>query len=73
MTDGNDAPNVRIIPPLVYLAGIVIGFLASIGLPTKVVPNSGSVDGRRNSHLLRCCSDGLCPVEIQGCGHDSST
>jgi hypothetical protein len=29
MTDGNDAPNVKIIPPLVYLAGIVIGFLAA--------------------------------------------
>ena len=34
-----DAPNVKIIPPLVYLAGIVIGFLASIWMPTKVVPN----------------------------------
>ena len=40
MTDGNDAPNVKIIPPLVYLAGIVIGFLATIWMPTKVVPNS---------------------------------
>jgi protein-S-isoprenylcysteine O-methyltransferase Ste14 len=40
MSDGNDAPNVKIIPPLVYLVGIVIGFLATIGLPTKVVPNS---------------------------------
>jgi hypothetical protein len=24
MTDGNDAPNVKIIPPLVYLAGIAV-------------------------------------------------
>ena len=40
MTDGNEAPNVKIIPPLVYLAGIVIGFLATIWMPTKVVPNS---------------------------------
>jgi protein-S-isoprenylcysteine O-methyltransferase Ste14 len=40
MTDGNDAPDVKIIPPLVYLAGIVIGFLATIWMPTKVVPNS---------------------------------
>jgi hypothetical protein len=40
MTDSNGAPNVKIIPPLVYLAGIVIGCLASIGLPTKVVRNS---------------------------------
>src|SRR6202048_585654 len=52
MTDSNDAPNVKIIPPLVYLAGIVIGFLATIGLPTKVVPNSvaGTVGG-----ILICC------------------
>jgi protein-S-isoprenylcysteine O-methyltransferase Ste14 len=35
----SDAPSVKIIPPLVYLAGIVIGFLASIWMPTKVVPN----------------------------------
>jgi protein-S-isoprenylcysteine O-methyltransferase Ste14 len=40
MSDGNDAPNVKIIPPLIYLAGIVIGFLASILMPTKVIPNS---------------------------------
>ena len=40
MIDGNDAPDVKIIPPLVYLAGIIIGFLATIGLPTRVVPNS---------------------------------
>jgi protein-S-isoprenylcysteine O-methyltransferase Ste14 len=34
-----DAPDVKIIPPLVYLAGIVIGLLASIWMPTKVVSN----------------------------------
>jgi protein-S-isoprenylcysteine O-methyltransferase Ste14 len=39
MSDDDDAPNVKIIPPLVYLAGIVIGFLATIWMPTKVVPN----------------------------------
>jgi protein-S-isoprenylcysteine O-methyltransferase Ste14 len=52
MTDGNDAPNVKIIPPLVYLAGIVIGFLATIWMPTKVVPNSvaWTVGG-----ILICC------------------
>jgi hypothetical protein len=38
MTDGNDAPNVKIIPPLVYLAGIVIGFIATILMPTKSFP-----------------------------------
>jgi protein-S-isoprenylcysteine O-methyltransferase Ste14 len=32
-----DAPDVKIIPPLVYLAGIVIGLLASIWMPTTVV------------------------------------
>jgi protein-S-isoprenylcysteine O-methyltransferase Ste14 len=36
----SDAPNVKIIPPLVYLAGIVIGFLANAWMPIKVVPNS---------------------------------
>ncbi|HKF13491.1 MAG TPA: isoprenylcysteine carboxylmethyltransferase family protein [Xanthobacteraceae bacterium] len=35
-----DAPDVKIIPPLVYLAGIVIGLLASIWMPAKVVPYS---------------------------------
>jgi len=41
MTGNNaDAPDVKIIPPLVYLAGIVIGLLASIWMPTKVVPYS---------------------------------
>ncbi len=40
MSDVNaDAPNVRIIPPLVYLAGLAVGFLASIWLPTKFIPN----------------------------------
>ena len=52
LTDSNDAPNVKIIPPLVYLAGIVIGFLATIWMPTKVVPNSvaWTVGG-----ILICC------------------
>jgi protein-S-isoprenylcysteine O-methyltransferase Ste14 len=36
----NDAPDVKIIPPLVYLAGIVIGFVVNIWIPIKVVPNS---------------------------------
>ena len=50
--DGNDAPDVKIIPPLVYLAGIVIGFLATIWMPTKVAPNSvaWTVGG-----ILICC------------------
>ena len=33
-----DAPNVRIIPPLVYLAGLVIGFLIHIWMPLDVLP-----------------------------------
>jgi protein-S-isoprenylcysteine O-methyltransferase Ste14 len=35
----SDAPSVKIIPPLVYLAGLVIGFLANIWMPIKVVPS----------------------------------
>lgn len=52
MIDGNDAPDVKIIPSLVYLAGIVIGFLATIWMPTKVAPNSvaWTVGG-----ILICC------------------
>jgi hypothetical protein len=31
MSDSNsDAPNVRIVPPLVYLAGLAVGFLANV-------------------------------------------
>ncbi len=41
MSDSHsDVPNVRIIPPLVYLAGIVVGILINIWIPTKIVPNS---------------------------------
>jgi protein-S-isoprenylcysteine O-methyltransferase Ste14 len=40
MSDINSgAPNVKIIPPLVYLAGLVIGFLANIWMPITVVPD----------------------------------
>jgi protein-S-isoprenylcysteine O-methyltransferase Ste14 len=35
----SDAPRVKIIPPLVYLAGLVIGFLANIWMPIKVIPS----------------------------------
>jgi protein-S-isoprenylcysteine O-methyltransferase Ste14 len=40
MFNSNDAPDVKIIPPLVYLAGIIIGFLLSIWMPTNMVRNS---------------------------------
>jgi protein-S-isoprenylcysteine O-methyltransferase Ste14 len=36
----SDAPNVKIIPPLVYLAGVVIGIVISIWIPTKIAPSS---------------------------------
>jgi protein-S-isoprenylcysteine O-methyltransferase Ste14 len=38
MSDIADTPNVRIIPPLVYLTGLVIGSLLTLWFPTKVVP-----------------------------------
>ena len=34
-----DAPKVKIIPPLVYLAGIIVGLLVNMWMPTTVVPN----------------------------------
>jgi protein-S-isoprenylcysteine O-methyltransferase Ste14 len=37
-TTNADRPNVKIIPPLVYLAGLVIGSVVTILLPTKVLP-----------------------------------
>jgi protein-S-isoprenylcysteine O-methyltransferase Ste14 len=41
MSDANsDAPGVRIIPPLVYLAGIIVGLLTSFLMPTKLIPDS---------------------------------
>ena len=41
MSDSHSGvPNVRIIPPLVYLAGVVIGIVISIWIPTKIVPSS---------------------------------
>lgn len=41
MSDSHsDVPNVKIIPPLVYLAGIVIGIAISIWMPTKIAPDS---------------------------------
>jgi protein-S-isoprenylcysteine O-methyltransferase Ste14 len=40
MNEGkSDAPNVKIIPPLVYFAGIIVGLFVSMWVPTKVVPN----------------------------------
>jgi protein-S-isoprenylcysteine O-methyltransferase Ste14 len=41
MSDSHSGvPNVKIIPPLVYLAGVVIGIVISIWIPTKIAPNS---------------------------------
>ncbi len=40
MTDADrDAPQVRIIPPLVYLAGLVIGFVADLRWPVRFLPD----------------------------------
>lgn len=40
MSDNHfDTPNVKIIPPLVYLAGLVFGLLVGVWVPTKIVPN----------------------------------
>jgi protein-S-isoprenylcysteine O-methyltransferase Ste14 len=35
----SDAPDVKIIPPLVYLAGIVVGLLVSVWMPITVIQN----------------------------------
>ncbi len=41
MSDSHsDAPNVKIIPPLVYLAGVIVGILINIWIPTKIVASS---------------------------------
>jgi protein-S-isoprenylcysteine O-methyltransferase Ste14 len=41
MSDSHSGvPNVKIIPPLIYLAGIVIGIVITIWIPTKIVPSS---------------------------------
>lgn len=37
---GSDTPNIRIIPPLVYLAGLVIGLIVTAWIPTRVVADS---------------------------------
>ena len=73
MTGGNDAPNVKIIPPLIYLAGVVIGFLATIWMPTKVVPNSVALTVGGILILCGALLTGSAVFEIQKRGHDSST
>jgi len=50
--NGSDAPNVKIIPPLVYLAGIVIGCVATIWIPTKLV---SSLTAWVLGGILICC------------------
>jgi protein-S-isoprenylcysteine O-methyltransferase Ste14 len=34
-----NGPNVKIVPPLVFLAGILVGSVANIWMPTRIVPN----------------------------------
>jgi hypothetical protein len=68
MSDINsDAPRVKIIPPLVYLAGLVIGFLANIWMPIKVVPSLVAWTSGGILIFLRCRPDGFCVIQIQGC------
>jgi hypothetical protein len=41
MSDSHSGvPNAKIIPPLVYLVGIVIGIVISIWIPIKIAPSS---------------------------------
>jgi protein-S-isoprenylcysteine O-methyltransferase Ste14 len=41
MSDSHSGvPNVKVVPPSVYLAGVVIGIVISIWIPTKIVPSS---------------------------------
>jgi protein-S-isoprenylcysteine O-methyltransferase Ste14 len=41
MSDSHSGvPNVKVIPPLVYFAAVVIGIVISIWIPTKIVPSS---------------------------------
>ncbi|MGH7033377.1 MAG: methyltransferase family protein [Stellaceae bacterium] len=41
MTDpGTDAPKIRIVPPLVYLAGLIAGLIVTAWLPTRVLADS---------------------------------
>lgn len=41
MRDTNsDAPDVRIIPPFVYVAGLAAGFLMTVWIPLKLAPDS---------------------------------
>ncbi len=47
-----DAPNVRIVPPLVYLGGLAIGFLASLWVPVHFIP--GLVGWPLSAILIVC-------------------
>jgi protein-S-isoprenylcysteine O-methyltransferase Ste14 len=42
MNTNSDAPNVKIIPPLIYFAGLVIGLLLSFWMPTKLLSSSAA-------------------------------
>ena len=74
MSEGNsDAPNVKIIPPLVYLAGIIVGLPVSMWVPTKVVPNSAAWIIGGFFILCGAVVGWFCHFEIQGRRDDSST
>ena len=63
----SDAPDVKIIPPLVYLAGIVIGSLANIWMPIKVVPTLVA-GGWRNSHFCGAALTGSAVLKVKDAG-----
>ncbi len=72
MSDSHsDVPNVKIIPPLVYLAGIVIGIAISIWMPTKIAPDS--LAWTLGGILIICGAVlWLRYFEIQRCGYHGS-
>ena len=74
MTDTNsDAPNVKIVPPLVYLAGLAVGFLANVWMPIKFIPDPLAWALGGIPHCLRRDPSRLRVVEIKRGPHDSAT
>ncbi len=63
-------PNVKIIPPLVYLHR---DWYCYQHLDTDQNRSElASMDAGRNPYRLRCCSHWLCYFEIQRCKYDGS-
>jgi protein-S-isoprenylcysteine O-methyltransferase Ste14 len=64
----SDAPNVRIIPPLVYLAGLAVGLLASLWVPTKLFPSGAAWAVGAVLVLCGAASAGSAFVRFKGAG-----